>query len=442
MCVRFLVCTAICSLFAVVNVCAQTDGNEQPAVNTQNIEEYCSWEAGQIVSGDARDRGGIIDHQWTTTALIGVRLHAIPVEQVEVVVNPEFKLYYPFPEQQNVVNTVRPNSVAYLHEAKGTLSFGDRDKPYFRMDLGLFLYKYNSEARDFGEYLFRTGTYPYWVITDFDFPMARLLGFRLSTLAIDNLKLDVLLNSEYQFFPLYDFSLSCVASYRLWETIELGAGVNAARILPVNERKTSPKFNDNVNDNFYVKSSGDTAYYSFQATKLMFRASIDPKRLLPFADIFGKEDLKIYGEMAVIGLDDFKAVPDSIHPAYYNDIMRRIPVMVGFNVPTFKLMDALSVEAEYFHSGIPNNYQKQEFQWTPMPYILSPANYDPKDYTDKGLRWSVYGSFRVLKGFNLTGQVAYDHLRTTFLDGANSMGECMNAAGHWYWVVKTTFRFK
>ena len=48
------------------------------------------------------------------------------------------------------------------------------------MDLavGYFPYKYNPEARNLGEYLFRSGTYPVYLTNDYDFPLARVAGLR------------------------------------------------------------------------------------------------------------------------------------------------------------------------------------------------------------------------------------------------------------------------
>ena len=44
---------------------------------------------------------------------------------------------------------------------------------------------------------------------------------------------DLLLTSEAFIFPLWDFSLTAIASYKLFNAVEIGAGVDFARCMPV-----------------------------------------------------------------------------------------------------------------------------------------------------------------------------------------------------------------
>ena len=92
----------------------------------------------------------------------------------------------------------------------------------------MFTFKYNPDGRNFGDYIFRTGTYPTYIITNFDFPAARLLGLHLSSDPIANLHADLLLTSEAFIYPLFDFSLTGIASYKLFNAIEIGAGIDFA----------------------------------------------------------------------------------------------------------------------------------------------------------------------------------------------------------------------
>ena len=48
--------------------------------------------------------------------------------------------------------------------------------PAFNLDVGYFPFKYNGDAWNLGEYLFRTGTYPQFLITNFDFAASRVAG--------------------------------------------------------------------------------------------------------------------------------------------------------------------------------------------------------------------------------------------------------------------------
>ena len=98
----------------------------------------------------------------------------------------------------------------------------------------------------------------------------------------------------------------------------------------------------------------------------MARLSVDPKGFLPsgFKDMCGNEDFKIYAEAAILGFTNITAYKDSMDPNtglpvpgkfaidssknYYSRISQRIPVMFGFTLPTFKLLDYLSAEWEWY----------------------------------------------------------------------------------------------
>jgi hypothetical protein len=456
---------AVLILF-VAGYCAASDNGSAPEnvqdpevsatqgkfkISDLSLGGYGFWQFGEIESGEYF--GGSpdptpIDHQWVNNALIGLTLNATPNPRLHLVLSPEFKLYYPYPERQNAPTTVRPQSVAYLNDGKGVFSFGDVEKPFLQLTLGMFTYKYNAEATNFGEYLFRTGTYPTFVVTDFDFPKVRLLGAYLTTDAVKNLHADLLALSEYQYFPLYDFSLAAIADYKLFDALDIGAGIDFARLFPVNSSKTSPEYSQTelpAGYNQYVKGNGDTGYYSFKATKIMGRLSFDPKPLFHLPSIFGPEDLKVYGEITAVGIEGYTAKSDSASRTngfidYYNDLNQRTPRMFGFNFPAFKFLSVLSLEIEYFPSPLPNDYFQTVQFWTPVPHI-DIQSYNPDDYTAGFWRWSVYAKKEIMKGFSLVGQVAFDHMRTAWQDGSTDMASCMAQHGNWYWIAKAGYSF-
>jgi hypothetical protein len=420
-------------------------------VSGLTIGGYGFWQFGEIEKGEyfgGSTNSVPMDHQWVNNALIGLSLEANPHPRLHLVLSPEFKLYYPYPERQNAPGTVRPQSVAYLNDGKGVFSFGNVEKPFLQLTLGMFTYKYNTEATNLGEYLFRTGTYPTFVVTDFDFPKARLLGACLTTDAVKNLHADLLVLSEYQYFPLYDFSLAAIADYKLFDAIDIGAGIDLARLIPVNSDKTSPKYSQfslPAGYNEYIKENGDTGYYSFKATKVMARLSFDPKPLFHMPSIFGPEDLKLYGEVAAVGIEGYTAKSDSASRAngyidYYNNLDQRTPRMFGFNFPAFKFLNILSIEAEYFPSTIPNDYLQTVQFFSPVPHI-DIASYNPDEHKDGFWRWSVYAKKDIIKGFSLVGQVAFDHMRTAWTDGSTDMASCMTQHGNWYWIAKAGYSF-
>lgn len=422
-----------------------------PDLSNIKVGGYTFWQSGQWVHGLDRDKSdhGIpaIDHWWTSSALIGFWMRVKTNDMLQVVISPEFYLGYPYPPDQNVPASMRPFGAVYINEGKGVFSFGDADKPIVQAELGMFKFKYNPDAKNLGEYIFRTGTYPTYIITNFDFPLARLLGLHLSTDAIENFHVDILLTSEAFIPPLFDLSLTAIASYKFFKTVELGAGIDFARFIPVSSNKTSPEFPKDVNGGFYneyITEDGKKAYYSFHATKLMGRISIDPKPFFGSPSFLGKEDCKLYGEITAVGMEGYKAkdLPDSGYRAWYNDLAERTPVMIGFNVPTFKMCDVLSGELEYFPSRIPNDYSQVERYSSPMPYFKGGYDSYIEDEWNQGfLRWSVYAKRVIMNGFYLSGEIAFDHLRTYYWNGTQNDYESLIHKGHWHWDLKFGYVF-
>ncbi|MGA2506190.1 MAG: hypothetical protein ABSF80_01770 [Chitinispirillaceae bacterium] len=444
-------------VFALVSAGGVMASVEKPDTNTKvpdtkekvSVGGYSFWQIGQIVKGFDRLRGNEIAHQWQNNVLIGLFIKARPSERLSLVISPEFYMNYPYPQQTNLKPSMRPFGVAYTNEAYGNYSFGDLGNPLLQASLGMFDFKYNRDGTNFGDYLFRTGTYPTYIFTNFDFPAARLLGLHLSSDAINNFHADLLLTSEAFVFPLFDFSLAGIASYKLFNAIEIGAGIDFARCFPANDSLTSPKktyANSNgVGYNSYITPNGDTAFYSFKATKVMARAAVDPKPFLGSPELFGPEDLKLYGEICWVGVEGGnKGVnsPDSVYHAWYNSLNQRTPRMVGFNFPAFRILDVLSGELEYFPSVLPNDYTLVLDQGSPVPHPQKDwVNYNPANYNKGSWRWSVYAKKMVVQGFSVIAEFAFDHLRTTFWDGSTNEYESLTQKGHWHWNLKFGYSF-
>lgn len=439
---RLGVCLAVC-VFAGFTFASDEKPDTQEKVS---MSGYSFWQFGQIVKGH-NGLYGPVDHAWQSGVLAGFSLNVQPNEYLKLVISPEFLLNYPYPQQENLPPSVRPFGVTYINEAFGKFSFGGTEKPLLQAKLGMFTYKYNKEVRNLGDYLFRTGTFPTYVITIFDFPTARLLGLCLSSDAINNFHADVLLTSEAYIFPFFDFSVTGIASYKLLNAIEIGGGVEFARILPVMDSLTSPEISTSQSEktNKYVTANGDTGFYSFQATKVMTRATIDPKPFFGSPEWLGPEDLKLYGEICWIGVDkNFQALnlPDSNLFAWYNSLNERTPRMVGMNLPAFRMLDVLAAEVEYFPSVLPNNYSHIIKSLSPVPWFDGGfKSYNKEDWNRGFWRWSFYAKKMVIQGFSVTGQIAFDHTRTTFWDGSLNEYESLKKAGHWNWKLKFGYNF-
>jgi hypothetical protein len=308
------------------------------------------------------------------------------------------------------------------------------------------------------------------------------------------LKQDLIVNSELDVYPYRDFNLTYIATPSYGRILNLGLGIELARLIAVDPRKTTIG-SDTLYKNRYEPrigyidtATGDTIRYTFKGTKLMGRAMVDIKEIIAAgagifgfdikdffgadAGIFGREDLKIYGEAALLGVKDY--------PGWYADRSERLPVMAGINWPTHQFLsytvlpgimgyllepktarrkfmgnsmgekyitagsfglggilfgvgswlldrmantntkwDLIAVEGEYYPSPYVN---AQDYIWkgtSPVPYIAGRAGTSFPDYnrdwndsmavTDDDIRWSVYASRKIGKNVRLSAQAACDH---------------------------------
>jgi hypothetical protein len=344
------------------------------------------------------------------------------------------KLWYPF-------------WVPFIPEARFTYSSsGFADRGGLQVTVGSFIYDYNPDVKNLGLYLLRGYVYPGTLISGFEtkhvIPAASLFG-AMGSYKFGGVRNDLILNSELEDRPFFDFSLADVLTLRLRPGVEIGAGVNLYRVLPANGKATSPgrdcdpsklgiySKQGQENPCFIIEKDAagnpvDTVTGSFAGTKLMARFRLDPKAILGVTGGLGKEDGVLYGEAAILGVKNY--------PVYYDDILRRIPVMVGFNVPTFGFMN-LSAEVEYYASkNSSDNLGPQNGSW--LPAIDSSVNNRRDDW-----KWSVYASKVFMDHMKLSGQVANDHLRLGGSHNDASGVEAMRRPVDWYWAAKLAYFF-
>jgi hypothetical protein len=53
----------------------------------------------------------------------------------------------------------------------------------------------------------------------------------------------------------------------------------------------------------------------------------------------------------------------------------------------------------------------------------------------------VYGKKDIFNGFSITGQVAFDHLRTMYINGRKNSYSTMAKKGQWHWEMKAGYFF-
>lgn len=421
-------------------------------LNVENtLSGYASMEDGQIVKGTYTNQQNgqpRADHVWVQRMYAGF-LASTQFNPLNIQGNigMEMRMSNEFPRKLSgdFGLTRRLYLYPYFTEVNLKYSFGDLSRPLLSVTAGYFPIKYNRNSRNLGEYLFRSGTYPQTLVTDFDFAATRLVGFDISSSPIEGLKLSAILNNNIEWTAIGDLNLSGLASYNLLDMVEIGAGVSLSSIVSADTKATDGDSLLADENNSYMLPDSSIEMYTFRGTKVMGMVSFDPKKVLPF-DLFGKEDLKLYAEFAVLGLKNYPKSLAGIE--YYPDIMKRIPVMIGFNVPAFNLLDVLSIEAEWFGSRMPNDLYNGIFYNQPTPINVDKklpaylADSVHQQYKDDDLKWSVYAKRTFAGHFQIIGQVASDHLRWYAQDWTKAeWEEAFRNPKQFYYRIKLAFMF-
>ena len=462
-------------------------GDKLPA--KLNFSGFASLQEGQIVSGGGGEGyhskpNAVTDHVWIQELYTGVNVQALfdnlPIETnigIELRVGNEYPRYYP-----DLGKSRRLYFYPYLSRADLRAAFGDEQYPFLSVGLGYFPFKYNKEVRNLGEYLFRSGTYPQYLITEFDFPMNRLVGLHLSGNVNEYLNWNVLATTNIEWTALGDFNLSAIVSGKpSIPFIEVGAGVSFTSLFSVNDDFTSPK----VPASSYLDGNGDTLHYTFAGTKLMGRATLNPQAFFSENRTLSPNDLKLYAEVAVLGVKNYPVSIDTF--TRYDDVAGRIPFMFGFNWPTHPLMswpavgafifsdaanristktfigsgtglitgfafwlldkkfkirtglDILSLEVEYFKNQYPNDMSPIVYDNQPIPLssLRNMKNSSNMNYHKDDWKVSLYGKKTIKDHFHITFQFARDHMRWYKMDfGEMDWRETLRSPEDWAWTIK------
>jgi hypothetical protein len=485
-------------IFVVSSFAEQSTDTAGPGAGRFDFSGYAALEVGQLQFAHyAFVSSGEIDHNWIGSSYFNFAVRRTINEHLSVLASIEARLGYDtkpldqaldpttFPSSQNIYITL-PN-------AEGIFTFGRKEDPCLTIGIGRFEYKYNQQAQNLGEYLFRTGTYPAYIRTSFDLPLARLTGIVASWKPVDFLRQDFLLTTLTDIQPFTDFTLTSITDVSIGRGLSLGAGVQFANLISTMPNQTSKK---NYFSNGYLKAPGDTGYYTFRGTKLLARIMVDPKQYVQ-ADFLGKEDCKLYAEAAVLGLESYPAsnTVDNFNLSNtigYDHLDQKIPAMFGFNWPThpyltyglvplaitmqgykaFKTdwrgvgvlasviagsgtlflekylkknlrLDVLAVEAEWYGCKYPDSYYNVtlgDFSTPARPN--SGTGYTWGDYTRDDWKWSIYAKKTFYDRFSLIFQASRDHLRLrTLIVKFEDYEEALIRSNQWYWMGKIKINF-
>ena len=116
-------------------------------------------------------------------------------------------------------------------------------------------------------------------------------------------------------------------------------------------------------------------------------------------------------------------------------------------MPTFKLLDVLALEVEWYGCPYPNDYAKElgkgNNQSLPIPDFYDRGNYNYA--IADNWKWSVYAKKMFLHDhFGVIVQCARDHSRLeSLLDEAkyNELEESLQENRMWWWMMKIVAQF-
>ncbi|MBN1760613.1 MAG: hypothetical protein JW863_19955 [Chitinispirillaceae bacterium] len=409
---------------------------------------FASLREGQIVKGEPETitkKQQPTDHVWVQEMNIGFGLET-KFQQIPATGNIGIEIAVVndnSPYTGDFGTSRRLNFYPFLSRADLLFQLVDNGFLKLDLDLGYFPYKYNSSVRNLGEYLFRSGTYPQYLITEIDFPLARLMGGRLGVDIAEKFNFDLLVTTNTEWTAIGDVNLSGLLAWKPFPVFEIGLGGSWCSIITTDIDKITPQVDGS---RYLAKIPGTDSlaiyHYTFAGQKVMGRITLDPKQILPWKDLFGKEDLKLYAEAAILGLIDYPVSMDGW--TRYDSLWQRIPVMGGFNLPTFGFMDVLSVEVEWFGNGYPNSLNTVRFDNQPIQ-LSSYGNEKDSIFLnvhDDDLKWSVYAKKTFKSNFFIMTQVARDHIRWFRLDYTAMDGkEALRKDDEWYYTFKLGYAF-
>ena len=361
----------------------------------------------------------------------------------------------------SVANNWYPFWATSISEARISYSQAFSPGQKLQINLGFFPYNYNPDVKDLGLYLLRGYVYPGAPISGFEArhttPGANIFG-GMASYAFGAVKNDLLLISETENRPYFDLSVADVVTLQAGPALQLSAGINLNRVIPRNKKSNSPGLDcNNVasgyaqidplgTENCYIldtvsvdmvagTAKVDTILGSMSGTKLMGRFRVDPKLLFGWEEYLGKQDLILYSEIGVLGTKNYRK--------YYDDIKRRMPFMIGLNLPAFGWLDKLSFEVEYYASKNLPDYGKNETSYSWVPRTAYDKAGIPLDNGRDDWKWALYFSKTAYEHIRFSGQLANDHLRMFGPPdiGMASYSEILSTSKDWYWMFKTTYFF-
>ncbi len=342
------------------------------------------------------------------------------------------------------------------------------------LTFGFFPYKYNAASRNLGEYLFRTEAYPTILYTGgwgwINEAQYSTLGIKFAANTLNGtLRHEIGLFGEYFNAPIYDITPAYIATWKpaSWLTVG-GAGALHRYISPTPKTKRELTKDHAFRKDFYVPAgtdrpaenltmleadlqtyvvmagldfdsvaalpqnanTADNVSFDLAAVKLMAFFEVDFNRVLGLDETrMGKFNL--YGEIAQLGLKNY--------PIFYTDMSQRRPMMLGISIPTYGLLNNLSIETEYLDNpnvaSISSTYDRLNL--VPEDNLLiDQQTYRYRTFHKDDLKWSVHASRSLSDYLSVYVQVANDHMRLKDKNTTPQFVPVTNEKDHWYWLAR------
>ncbi len=390
---------------------------------------------GQIVSGYQYGENSEFptEHQWLDFYGGDICVNSAPNNWFKAKVGLEIRSDFPISTGDIMKETYKIQYSSFLPRAEGIFHWDfSHIFSSLLIESGIFQYNFNPEIKNLGNYLYRGMAYPLFLETKLDYPWYDMYGIRSQVGFLDDqIKVEGIVNSEIEHAPFYDMSLAFTATYTAPKKMaEIGLGVCLNRLWSVDDNLTDVK-------SLYGTSGWDSTW-TLRATKFDSRFMFDVKPLFGNPKFFGPQDCKLYGEAALLGLTDPKYFPND--SMFRSTLLHRLPILLGINVPGFKIMDLLSFEVEWFDSPYPNDWFGNNGGPSPEPvYVNDPVWNDIYKNKDN-FKWTVYLKKSFSK-FDLIGIAANDHtIYSTFdAEGQSYTEQSLRKPNNWQWYIKLQY---
>ena len=416
------------------------------------LHTFVNYEIGQIESG-TNNENRRMDRELISHAAVWTLQEATLSENARVRFGVGGAYFFVLPRNLGNNAYVHSKRSAFgITEAHGEFDLLDHneDEHLLRLKAGVFGYKYNPDAKNLGEYMFRTWSYPNVINTGgleyVNSAAAQLQGFSAST-KVGGFNNDLILSVESDHVPIFGLNLTDIVTYDFGGIFQVGAGFMFNNFYNPDETQVTPK--DDLSNAYYTLADGrelsndryqyelsnglnpaapsDTSYYTFAGQKVMVRGSVSLGKLIggPIAP----HELKLYGEAIILGLKDY--------PTYYEKLSDRVVYMGGVNLPAFGLLDMLSVEVEYAPNPFENSTEGPLIHKSAVPKVGDWGSYKP--FKEDNVKWTVIARKDVYKGFSIYAQAANDHIRMLDQFSTADFREFLQEKNDWYWAIKMAY---